>query len=170
MTIQLTLPYFLLAKDVPLVEVAVEEVEVADALPSATLTPNVVPVITLVTPALVAVVVKVTVAVVVAEQADQEVHGALEFQSPEVQPVQVLPGQAPPPHQLVHAPDVQDPEEPHGPQPPEPSPNGPKPGPQGPFLPDHPLVVHDGLAVTENVASGAAVTECPSLAQSRAIF
>jgi hypothetical protein len=144
-------------------------VPVADALavelavPSATFTPNVVPVITLVAPPFVAVMVNVTVAVVVAEQAVQDVHGAVESQSPAVHPVQVEPGQPAPFHQFVHAPDVQDPEVPQGPHPP---PKGPTPEPHGSLLPDHALVVHDGLAVMANVASGAAVTECPAFAQS----
>ena len=167
--VQVTIPPSLLAREVPPLPVAVAaglelEVEVA----SATFTPNVVPVITLVEPLLVVVVVNVTVAVVVAEQAVHDVHGAFEFQSPDVQPVQVDPGQPSAFHQFVHAPDVQDPEEPNGPQPP---PNGPIPGPQGPLLPVHALfVVHDGFAVTANVASGAAVMECPELTQSCAMF
>ena len=133
------------------------------AVPSATFTPNVVPVITLVALPFVAVVVNVTVAVVVAEQAVQDVHGAFESQSPDVHPVQVGPGQSAPFHQSVHAPNVQDPVVPHGPHPP---PKGPTPEPHGPLIPENALVVHDGLGVMANVASGAAVTECPAFAQS----
>lgn len=114
-------------------------------------------------PPFVVVVVNVTVAVVVASHAVHDVQGAFESQVPDVQPVHVEPGHPFPPHQLVHAPEVHDPEEPHGPHPPS---NGPKPGPQAPPVDQGPLVVHVGLAVAENVASGAAVTVWPASAQS----
>lgn len=155
-------PYCLLARD-ELDELPVAEaVEVELALPSATLTPKLVPVTTLVAPPFVVVVVYVTVAVVVASHAVHEVHGAFESQVPDVQPVHVESGQAFPPHHLVQAPETHEPEEPHGPHPP---PKGPKPGPQAP-VDQGPLVVHAELAVAENVASGAAVTVWPASAQS----
>jgi hypothetical protein len=129
---------------------------VAVAVPSATLTPNVVPVMTLVPPPLaVVVVVNVTVAVVVAEHAVHEVHGALESQVPDVHPDHVESGHPFPPHQFVQAPVVHDPEEPHGPHPP---PNGPNPAPKGPLLPVQ-AVGNAPLLDTANVASGATVTE-----------
>ena len=57
------------------------------------------------------------VAVVEAEHPDQVVHGASVDHGPLVHPDQVLAGQAPVPHQLVHGPFVQAPAEFHGPQP-----------------------------------------------------
>jgi len=119
---------------------------------------------------------------VVAVQADQVVQGAEVPHGPEVQPDQVLAGQAPVPHQLVHGPLVQAPL-PHGPHPfpgppppngphPEPGdqPDAPPPGPHGPPA-GHALVVQpDGQAepplVALHVASALAVTVSPTLAQS----
>jgi hypothetical protein len=74
------------------------------------------------------VVVKTLVAVTVAEQPVQEVHGADVLHVPLVQPGQVEAGQLPLSHQEVQGPAVQEPPEVHGPelpQPPGPPPNGP---------------------------------------------
>lgn len=86
-------------------------------------------------------------AVVLAVQAVQVVHGALELQVPEVQPGQLEAGQALPPHQEVQAPEVHGPAEPHGPQPlpPKGEPSDgfqpPKP-PNPPQLPEGTAVPH----------------------------
>ena len=120
------------------------------ALPSATFNPSDVPVTTLVDPPLVVVVVKVTVAVVVAVHEVQDVQGAFKSHSPDVQPIQVVPGQPFPDHQLVHGPDVHDPVEPQGPQSP---PKGPNPTPHGLLLLVY-VVAHALLEVAEKVASG----------------
>lgn len=109
---------------------------------------------TLVVPPLVVVVVKVAVAVVVAVHAVQAVQGAFEPHSPDVQPVQVVPGHPLPAHQSVHGPDVHGPEEPQGPQSP---PKGPIPTPQGLLLPVY-VAGQALLDFAEKVASGAAVT------------
>jgi len=85
-------------------------------------------------------------AVVLAVQAVQLVHGALELQVPLVQPGQLEAGHLSLSHHEVHAPDVHGPAEPNGPhcpppkgapltefQPPGPTPNcTPKPGPPKP--------------------------------------
>lgn len=164
---QLRIPEFFLASDepseppVPVAEIMDVDLDVEGdvAVPSATLTPYDVPVMMLVPPpAVMVVVVNVTIAVVVAEQAVHEVHGALAPQSPLVQPVHVEPGHPFPSHQLVHAPLFQDPDDPHGPHPP---PKGPSPPLKGPLLPDH-AVGPSPLLVAEKVASGAAAIVWPA--------
>ena len=86
---------------------------------------------TLVAPPVVTVVVMTLLAVVLAVQPAQDVHGALVPQGPLVQPDQVDGGQPEVPHQLVHGPFVQEPvvSELYGPQPLPAPPNGPCPFP-----------------------------------------
>ena len=91
--------------------------------------PNEVVVTTLDEPPVVTVEVMTLLAVVLAVQPVQDVHGAPEVHEPLVQPDQVEAGQPDVPHQLVHGPVVHDPvlSDAQAPQPfplPEP-PNGP---------------------------------------------
>lgn len=132
-------------------------------------------------------VVTTELAVVVAEQPDQEVQGGFVPHEPLVQPDHVDGGQADEPHQLVHGPFVHDPDDPHGPYPfpGPPGPNGPYPPPAlqpgAPVALGAPVTVaqyeeYDAQAelvvgyaeppeVAENDASGAAVMAWPVLAQ-----
>jgi len=97
------------------------------------------------------VVVQTLVAVVVAVQAVQLVHAALELQLPDVQPAQSDDGQPLPPHQAVQASVVQEPADPHGPQPP--LPNGePSLGVQPPKPPKPPVGVAPAQGACEGVS------------------
>jgi len=111
------------------------------------------------------VVVKIFVAVVVAVQAVQAIHGAPLLQEPLVQPLQDSLGHPFPSHQeLQGPPDVQAPEDPNGPQ-------SPPNGPYTPLPAAHELGKGEPeLLVAEKVASGAAVTATPTSAQSCAMF
>lgn len=97
------------------------------------------------------VVVTTLLAVVLAVQPVQVVHGAFVPHGPLVQPLHVLGGHPDVPHQLVHGPFVQEPVESdaHGPHPLIPLPPFPKgPYPPGPGCqPGAPELLMNGLAV-----------------------